>query len=482
MSQNQESARRTRLMDGLGYLRRHALEAYQSGDGSQVLHCSALALRKCEAFGKANPAQKLKMQEIHWAYVLGMYCIVNDWFLRLVESALKQTDCEGESSTDRELVVMIHNQLAQPHVACAPSDMEKIPKDWWNARSRPDSKFFNEDRVALSFLVELVWYQTPTESTWKHLIATWLDECPPETVLHSELTALERRLRFQAGISSGEAFRDVQEDRLPIDDDDIQRDLFLAWAAYFNCDWEKLNTIPANLKHRVTVDHLAYVPLFYLQNISLLRREDADDQLVALSRLQIARLRQPAQLFQQIRESYGTSQFLSVENADFPQNAKANERLACFRMAMLRSLEALRTWDIGGWMSSMRDRAQSRLELGALGDSNFAIEGIIDSVCGLAVLDKQKSPRFDICLRHLDVVPADRRRLFVKSLLQSPPVAWRQAHKVLCELSDAIPEDQLVERSCPILNWKLGQTQSGGSDISRGWAQKLRQARVTATR
>jgi hypothetical protein len=36
--------------------------------------------------------------------------------------------------------------------------------------------------------------------------------------------------------------------------------------------------------------------------------------------------------------------------------------------------------------------------------------------------------------------------------------------------------------SCPILNWKLGQTQSGGSDISREWIQKLRQARVTATR
>jgi hypothetical protein len=31
-------------------------------------------------------------------------------------------------------------------------------------------------------------------------------------------------------------------------------------------------------------------------------------------------------------------------------------------------------------------------------------------------------------------------------------------------------------------NLKLGQTQSGGFDISRGWAQKLRQARVTATR
>jgi hypothetical protein len=35
--------------------------------------------------------------------------------------------------------------------------------------------------------------------------------------------------------------------------------------------------------------------------------------------------------------------------------------------------------------------------------------------------------------------------------------------------------------SCPILNWKLGQAQSGGSDISREWIQKPRQARVTAT-
>jgi hypothetical protein len=31
------------------------------------------------------------------------------------------------------------------------------------------------------------------------------------------------------------------------------------------------------------------------------------------------------------------------------------------------------------------------------------------------------------------------------------------------------------------LNWKLGQAQSGGSDISREWIQKPRQARVTAT-
>jgi hypothetical protein len=43
------------------------------------------------------------------------------------------------------------------------------------------------------------------------------------------------------------------------------------------------------------------------------------------------------------------------------------------------------------------------------------------------------------------------------------------------------PAEGRSNGSCPILNWKLGQAQSGGSDISREWIQKPRQARVTAT-
>lgn len=65
MSDENDLAPRNRLMDGLNYLRRHALEAFQSGDGPQVLHNSALALRQCERFGQANPNIRLKMEEIH---------------------------------------------------------------------------------------------------------------------------------------------------------------------------------------------------------------------------------------------------------------------------------------------------------------------------------------------------------------------------------------------------------------------------------
>jgi hypothetical protein len=48
-------------------------------------------------------------------------------------------------------------------------------------------------------------------------------------------------------------------------------------------------------------------------------------------------------------------------------------------------------------------------------------------------------------------------------------------------IRDDLESSVLQESSCPILNWKLGQAQSGGSDISREWIQKPRQARVTAT-
>lgn len=450
MSGDHQHAGRARLMDGLNYLRRHAIEAYQCGDGFQVLHCCAQALRTCQVFGKANPTQKLKMQEIHWAFVLGMYCVIYDWFLMLVREAIEQTDCEGESSTDRELVVLVHNLLFQPHEECDISKIDEIPKDWWKARSSVDSTFFDEDRVALSFLIELIWYCDPTGTNWERLIERWLNTCPHETVLHTELSKLHQRLHFQSGIFTGIAFQGVQENSLPIDDA-IQRDLFLAWVAYYNCDWGTLKAIHARLKYRITVDHPAYVSFFYLQLWSLTHRDEPDDQFISLPRLQIARSRQPARLFQHFRDSYGTSQFLSVANASFPQNAKASERIACLRMVMLCSLEALRTWDIGDWISTMRDRAQSRLELGALGDSHSAIEGIIDSLRGLDVPDAKDSPRFAMCLRQFDTLSSDRRIAFVQTLLHSPPIAWRKVHTILCELSDAIPEDQLID----LTEWSL---------------------------
>ncbi len=439
-----------RLREGLRYLRRHALEAHQAGDGVQVIHCSSLALKQCEEFGKAHPDHKLQMREIRWAFTLGMYWIINEWFLMLVRSALEQTDCAGVNSTDQDLVVLIHNRLHQPQNPLCVTDVDPIPIQWWEQRGGINAAECEEDRIALTFVIELVWYTDPDSDDWRRLLAGWLESCPVENAFHSRLTQLKARLDFQAELYSGRAFQPCDEGKLPIEEP-VQRDLFRAWIAYFNCNWQQLTTILNHLKYSITVEHPAYIPFHNLQRWSLVHRPKPDDQFISLPRLQLARSRQPAQMFQHFRESYATQQFLSVANAGFPQNAKANERLACLRMAMLVSLQALRTWDIGTWMYGLQQRAQSRLELGTQGDVHSAVAGILDSVRGHSVPDPEKSARFAHCLQLLDAIDVEQRRSVTRMLLESPPVEWRDAHTILCELSDAIPEDVHSE----LARWSL---------------------------
>jgi hypothetical protein len=76
----------------------------------------------------------------------------------------------------------------------------------------------------------------------------------------------------------------------------------------------------------------------------------------------------------------------------------------------------------------------------------------------------------------------DRLRKISDDDQTSQPTCDQPLRIVIAEEAGPEGNSQVFCGSCPILNWKLGQAQSGGSDISRGWAQKLRQARVTATR
>jgi hypothetical protein len=45
-----------------------------------------------------------------------------------------------------------------------------------------------------------------------------------------------------------------------------------------------------------------------------------------------------------------------------------------------------------------------------------------------------------------------------------------------------VPTEANLEVAVQFFNWKPGQAQGWGSDISRGWTQKPRQARVTVKR
>ncbi|MEZ5944363.1 MAG: hypothetical protein R3C18_23490 [Planctomycetaceae bacterium] len=166
--------------------------------------------------------------------------------------------------------------------------------------------------------------------------------------------------------------------------------------------------------------------------------------------------RQPAQLFRHFREAHRSDKFLTIAEAGFPHNRLANERLACLRIAMLCSLDSLRMWDIGGWILSVSDRADSLIELGATGDTAAAVHGLQDSIRSLRNLEPEKYPNLATAISMLDSITSDERRDLVNFLLQSPPIAWRKTHSLLCKLSDAIPEDQLLV----LADWTLKVEQS----------------------
>ena len=442
--------KREKLLEGLNYLRRHALDAHHSGDGMLVIQHSALALRKCASFGQANFELKIDVNEIRWAFILGMYWTVQDWFLYVVSSSLNFISTDNSNKTDYELIVKIHDLLNEPHSGVEITGIEEVPSDWWVSRGGNNSPLQEEDSLALTYLIELVWYADPETGPWKKLISNWIQQSE-QSPINYILTSLKKRLDFQTGFYNGQAFHVVEDmDSVPIEDP-IQEELFQGWISFYNCNWKKLELIVQNLQHKISVEHPSYVSLFYLLHLSRFHLKHAEDQFLSLPRLHLARSRQPSQLFQHFRESYADSQFLSIATAGFPKNSHAKERFATMRMAMLISLQGLRTWNLGTWRLGIERRANLYLELGTTPDLDYAMAGILDSVRSHTITDNKTPPNLANCLRLLDALDLDKRISITKIILIAPPIEWRYAYIVLRNLSDAIPIDMLAE----LAEWSL---------------------------
>jgi len=445
MSDTNHEEAKFRLQQGLDYLRRHAIDAHRAGDGLQVTHYCSLALTQVEEYGKAHPQHRIELKNVRWAFILGMYWIVHDWFLRLVQSAIEHVNRDGNNATDYELIALIHNRLDSPQSQINLLEAAEIPAEWWSERGAPNGSTAEEDIVAITFVIELVWYSQPSGLDWRDLVDKWLVNSTSDNRIAARIPRLLEQLAYQAGLYSGDAFSDSKASTSLIEND-VQSELFQAWLALYNHDHDKFESIHNELKYKVNTDHPSYVALFNLQHNALIHRKTPDSQFVSLPKFQLARSHQPAEFFRHFRESHIDSEFLSIAQAGFPTNSHAGERKTCLRLAMLVSLQALRTWDVGGWISGLRMRARSHLELAATsGDTNSLVAGIIDSVRGHAVLDPKDEPRFGICLQMLDRLSVEQRSKLTLDLLRSPPIEWRQSQGILKYLSDAIPSELHLE-------------------------------------
>lgn len=436
MADSGSDERKRRLIDGLKFLRQHALDAHRAGDGLLVSHCCSVALQRCVDFGKANPSNKVNLTAVWWAFILGMYWMTYDLFLHLVESAFKEVIDSETDATDKEFAVIIYNRLCGGFEGINPETAKTIPADWWNTQGINPTE---EHIVGFSFAVELIWIYAPEEAAWRTFYSKWTEQAELNNTLFVRMEQLRNRLEFQSRLFKGQVFGATTSDIVCISDS-VQQELFSGWNALYNCDWETLSATLERVKYRVRVTDPAYIPLYNLLQHSLTWRKHSEPQTVTQSRRQLARSRQPSEALRLQRDAFASSRFLKVATAGFPTNDMGYERRSCIRLSTLLQLNALRTWDVGGWLEGLQWRAACFLELAVTErNANFLLHGIIDAVRSHSVPDPKKQPRFAIALKMLDGLNNEQREGLVAELLNSPPIEWRAAYTLLKHLSDAIP-------------------------------------------
>jgi hypothetical protein len=436
MEQGDAGDRNKRLLEGLTFLRQHALDAHRAGDGLLVSHCCSVALQRCIEHGKATPAHKVSFTDVRWAFTLGMYWMTYDLFLHLVKGAFDSVDDSESNLADKEFAVIIYNRLFAGFEGVASESTEVVSADWWHERGENPVE---EDFIAFSFALELIWIHAPDVTNWKDVYSKWTKNAITTLPLFARLEQIRSRLEFQTMFFNGRAFTVATSNPCLISDS-IQQELFQGWVAFFRCDWILLDSILDRLKYKVRVTDSAYVPLYNLLQHSLLHRTQSEPQTVTQTRRQLARAKQPSEALRLQRDAFASSRFLRLATAGFPQNDMAAERRSCFRLSMLLQLNALRTWDVGGWLEGLQWRSACFLELAVTSrNSEFLLQGMIDAVRSHSVPDPKKQPRFAVALKMMDSLNDSQRERLVGELLNSSQNEWRYVHTLLKQLSDAIP-------------------------------------------
>ena len=216
------------------------------------------------------------------------------------------------------------------------------------------------------------------------------------------------------------------------------------WRAFLECEWEHLDALIKELSSKTRVDASEYLPLFSLLHASRPFRPQTDDQTVSLSRRFYGMSRQPAQVFHSFRSHRNAVNALLLKLQSDPHPG-AIDRWQCLVLSMLEQLSALRSWDFGRWLQAVAQQGDYHLELARFGNPDHAKRGVMCSVLSLRHPQKGKDSWYDDAILLLDHLTAEERSELVRWLLARRPVEWRGAHRVLEELADSIPEDQVVE-------------------------------------
>lgn len=435
------------------YLRREAIDAHLAGDGMRVLHLCTVALDRIDHL-QPSGAPSLNLGDVRWAFFLGLYWMLDEWLTYDVNGALKHLTTDDLSNWDVKLIRFFLTTLEIPLNFESVDDLKIAPTEWLRQRSRE-----SEDVTALTLAVELSWYEDARSPAWRELASQWIERCPKPSLLETELRRIVQRLDLQSRFRLDGCLPDDEE--VPTDTNREQRLLIKAWRLVYEAKFAELDAMVSEIVALIPVESPVYPAFFRVLHFSRMRRNSKESQFVSLSRRNYVESRQPALACQLLRDGRFDSSYADLARQDFPDGIRSR-RFACFRMAMLNQLHALRSWDIGGWLLGERQRAQALLELCHRGYTDLAKDGILALRNGLDVPKPGEYPHFDKAIRVLDTLPEEDRTSVVRDVLASPRIALIAARRVLDELSDAIPDVDLPDVAAWYVRLELDEVHSQG--------------------
>lgn len=463
MSESAGTSGDSPLLLGLSSLRRRALSAHASGDGYSANHICRVAVERLQRLRAPETISPNLLTEVRWVFSIWLHYFLDHeliWDLQSNRSPysvlIDRLAVRQQGSPDHVLYSSLFLSLEQPTDRFSADKLMSLPRSWVESRSIAE-----EDSLAISLAIELCWLGDPSSDVWRILIDHFLSSAPEASFLASTLQTLRSRLESQSSLYTGVGEGSAMP--IPPSGREDEATLTACWLSFLDCDWPKLDTAIQSLTKATRVEGAEYIPLFSLIHFSRFYRPGGDSQLLSLSRRLYGLSKQPGQMYQEYRSSRFLKNSLKLATGQ-DRNDDANQRWRSFVIAVHGQLAALRAWDFGRWVEAIGQHADSFLEVARSGDVNAAREGIARAAMSMRSLKRGSDPRLDAALSLVDRVDQKSLSDFVRWLLRRHPVGWQGVHRVLSDLSDAIPNELLPA----VAQWT--QSLTGKGTALYGWS------------
>ena len=440
------------------YLQNEAMTAHMNGDGVLVNHLCSIALSKIIKWEKDN-VLKVTIKEFYWATILSLYWLTNDYMLDAVNQVIRNYKGENENtllSWLRSLIFLVEQSLSD----CA-EDINEIKEneiDW--------IKTFNPiDELFLSYCIELLFVRKPEGPAWYELVNTWISKFPDYS---DALKRLQDRLQTQANSLYPEAY--FPSANFP---KEANKDLYDAWEARLNCEWDTLDCLLDRLVNKVSFGFAESLAVWHLHHLSHFRRK-RDPEIIGLTRrLLIISGRYGAKQhhINEIRDHNFNKMLSGLWEKNIAKetaNQNATKRFSCFRLALLNELFALREWDLMTWRASINQKAQACYVL--IQNPNLKNDERVDfsiSAFNLLALSAKLNNKELLHQRIaflIDNASQEQREEIIKKLTILRPMMWHSVLNAFFLISDAIPKQSLNS----VAEWCVKYDEHP-TDFESGW-------------